>query len=314
VRVYGYLGATNPEYSLTISGPLVADQYEANDSFAAASDLGTLGGFVATNLSIHAADNDDYFRFTAAANGTAQVDLSFLHALGDVDVRVFDAAQTEIGNSTGVDDTENVTFSVTQGATYYVRVYGFADATNPEYSLTISAPVPTLLAGDYNGDGAVDAGDYIVWRRTLGTTGVPAFSGADGDGDGTVDQDDFDVWRTNFGRTLGAGSANAGVMPEAPANSDAATDNNHARRWRTPARGAFESQAAEAHESALETWPAAGAGSERIGKDDVIGSRRYVRHEAARESPSHDALDEVFASAGLRANYRPSRASWIVGT
>jgi hypothetical protein len=41
-----------------------------------------------------------------------------------------------------------------------------------------------------------------VWRKTLGTTGVPAFSGADGDGDGTIDQDDYGVWTANFGETL----------------------------------------------------------------------------------------------------------------
>ena len=49
----------------------------------------------------------------------------------------------------------------------------------------------------------------MLWRKTLGTTGVPAFSGADGDGDGAIDQDDYGLWRANFGNTLpppGAGS------------------------------------------------------------------------------------------------------------
>jgi uncharacterized delta-60 repeat protein len=63
-----------------------------------------------------------------------------------------------------------------------------------------ASSVPTLL-GDYNLDGAVDAADYIVWRKTLGTTGVPAYSGADGDGDGTIDQDDLNVWRAHFGQS-----------------------------------------------------------------------------------------------------------------
>jgi glucose/arabinose dehydrogenase len=66
--------------------------------------------------------------------------------------------------------------------------------------------------GDFNGDSKVDAADYVVWRKTLGTTGVAAYSGADGDGDGGIDQGDFDVWRANFGRTLGVGSG-AAVSP-----------------------------------------------------------------------------------------------------
>ena len=78
--------------------------------------------------------------------------------------------------------------------------------------LNCSPPGPAL-PGDYNRDGVVDAADYVVWRKTLGTTGVPAFSGADGDGDTTIDQDDYGVWRAHFGMTVpapGAGSA-AGV-------------------------------------------------------------------------------------------------------
>jgi hypothetical protein len=45
------------------------------------------------------------------------------------------------------------------------------------------------LAGDFNGDGAVNAADYIVWRKTGGN------------------QADYNMWRSNFGRTnSGAGT------------------------------------------------------------------------------------------------------------
>ncbi|MCI0332111.1 MAG: hypothetical protein L0228_02655 [Planctomycetes bacterium] len=73
-------------------------------------------------------------------------------------------------------------------------------------------PGPALL-GDYNQNGVVDAADYVFWRKTLGTSGVPAYSGADGDGDGMIDQDDYGVWRENFGETLplGAGSTEQGA-------------------------------------------------------------------------------------------------------
>ena len=70
----------------------------------------------------------------------------------------------------------------------------------------LQAAGPALL-GDYNLDGTVDAGDYVVWRKTLGTGGVPAYSGADGDGDGMIDQDDLAVWKANFGN-VSPGSGN----------------------------------------------------------------------------------------------------------
>jgi hypothetical protein len=55
------------------------------------------------------------------------------------------------------------------------------------------------IPGDYNGNGAVDAADYVVWRNTLGNTGTGL--AADGNGNDTIDAGDYDVWRANFGQT-----------------------------------------------------------------------------------------------------------------
>ena len=41
-----------------------------------------------------------------------------------------------------------------------------------------------LYPGDFNGDGTVNAADYIVWRKSGGT------------------QDEYNAWRANFGKTL----------------------------------------------------------------------------------------------------------------
>jgi hypothetical protein len=60
---------------------------------------------------------------------------------------------------------------------------------------------PNPLAGDYNRNGAVDAADYVVWRKMENRTVTP-YQGADGSGDGVVDQDDYSVWRADFGRQL----------------------------------------------------------------------------------------------------------------
>jgi glucose/arabinose dehydrogenase len=72
---------------------------------------------------------------------------------------------------------------------------------------------PGALAGDYNGNGAVDTADYVVWRKTLGSTTVLA---ADGDDNGRVDEFDYAVWRFTFGNSAGAGAvANSSAVPEA---------------------------------------------------------------------------------------------------
>jgi hypothetical protein len=54
------------------------------------------------------------------------------------------------------------------------------------------------LAGDYDLDGHVDAGDFVVWKETEGST---TDLRADGNGDGRVDQADHDLWKTQFGRS-----------------------------------------------------------------------------------------------------------------
>jgi hypothetical protein len=67
-------------------------------------------------------------------------------------------------------------------------------------SLIEGLPDPTL-DGDYNGDGKVDAADYVVWRKDPGANG--------GDPAG------YNTWRTNFGRTSGSGSGlGAAGVPE----------------------------------------------------------------------------------------------------
>jgi hypothetical protein len=77
------------------------------------------------------------------------------------------------------------------------------------------APEPT---GDYNGNGVVDAADYIVWRSTLDQPAVPAGSGADGDESGTIDAGDYTFWAARFGNTVpGAGGGAGGTAVPEPA-------------------------------------------------------------------------------------------------
>lgn len=72
--------------------------------------------------------------------------------------------------------------------------------------------------GDYNGDGTVDAADYVVWRKTLNQAAVPAGSGADGDESGTVDPGDYTFWVQRFGNVVaGSGSGAQGLAVPEPA-------------------------------------------------------------------------------------------------
>jgi hypothetical protein len=59
--------------------------------------------------------------------------------------------------------------------------------------------VVTGPSGDYNGSGDVDAADFVLWRRTVGSMSDLR---ADGDHDGIVGQSDYAIWRSNFGASI----------------------------------------------------------------------------------------------------------------
>jgi hypothetical protein len=70
-----------------------------------------------------------------------------------------------------------------------------------------------LPTGDYNGNGVVDAADYVVWRKTLGSAAAPAGSGADGNRNGLVTSGDYTFWQLRFGNSP-AGFASGSSVPE----------------------------------------------------------------------------------------------------
>jgi subtilisin family serine protease/subtilisin-like proprotein convertase family protein len=140
LHVYGFDGETNPNYTLrlVVSQALPGDRFEANDTFAQATDLGVLGSRHEPNLSIHLPGNDDYYRFTPAISGTLTADVFFTNSLGDLDVTLYSANRTELRSAVTENNNERIAFNVVGGQIYYLHIYGFSDATNPSYTLTTS--------------------------------------------------------------------------------------------------------------------------------------------------------------------------------
>ena len=79
----------------------------------------------------------------------------------------------------------------------------------------LTLAVVPALAGDFNGNGVVDAADYVVWRKSQGQTGIGL--AADADFNRTVDFVDYLVWRAHFGQAVpgsGAGTSELTAVPE----------------------------------------------------------------------------------------------------
>lgn len=99
-------------------------------------------------------------------------------------------------------------------ATETLPAIGFGMALDVQYtanSVLLAVVATPGLAGDYNNNGVVDAGDFVVWRNNLGqSVTLPNDTTP-----GSVAQADYNVWRTNFGKVAGSGmGAAAALVPE----------------------------------------------------------------------------------------------------
>jgi hypothetical protein len=80
----------------------------------------------------------------------------------------------------------------------------------------LSSPIAIRVrndAGDFNGDGSVDHGDFLGWDQSYGDFSVSYF-GAEGTGNGRVEGGDLLLWQRAFGTSPGMISA-AVAVPEA---------------------------------------------------------------------------------------------------
>lgn len=107
------------------------------------------------------------------------------------------------------DTTATDLSSATRGS-----VLAYLEFEHTGFRLATSAAAVSV-AGDYNGNGAVDAADFVMWRDHLGTT-YQLLNEVAGTTPGTVTAEDYSAWRARFGNTSGSGSglASMAAVPE----------------------------------------------------------------------------------------------------
>ncbi len=128
---------------------LTDDSYEQNDTFTAASNLGALTAN-RTVSQLVMADTADWYKFSTASTGksTDYVSINFTHALGDLDLALYNANGQLLRYSNGVSGTEKVSLSGLSSGTYYVLAYGYRGVTNPSYALNFYTGTTTATPTD----------------------------------------------------------------------------------------------------------------------------------------------------------------------
>jgi hypothetical protein len=154
-----------------------------------------------TNGMVNPIEYDQYGNLmtgvTTVWTGTAESGVWSGHSAGDWNDPAQDAT---VGDVYSLDPAwiDNGTLAGSQSA----RLYG------------ISTPRVSTLYGEYNDNGVVDAADYVMWRKNLGSS----VTLSNDQTPGFVTQPDFDVWRGNFGivgiLTGGGASIDSASVPE----------------------------------------------------------------------------------------------------
>ena len=91
-------------------------------------------------------------------------------------------------------------------------------STGGGFSLVVADAVRVVLtypleaSADFNGDEAVSAADFSIWRGTVGQTGAAGEAG-DGNLDGVVAIEDYELWREQYGAVAAATAASAVAVP-----------------------------------------------------------------------------------------------------
>lgn len=120
------------------SGGIPADQYDTgtnNNSLANAVDMGVLGTFTKTGLSIHFGLDSDYFEFQASSTGTYTVTTTGTGGTGNIDLYLYDANGNQLRASTGTSSSESVSFPFVQGDTYYIKTEAYNSQTVNNYQV-----------------------------------------------------------------------------------------------------------------------------------------------------------------------------------
>ena len=120
------------------------DVVASNNTFATASDLGSLDDVVEASLTLHQTYDLDYYKFTAASSGPIRIQLS--HTGGDANLFLYDKNYDEVGRSTRPSGTETINATLVGGHTYYIKAENFQylDDIVDNYALVIDGPVPAV--------------------------------------------------------------------------------------------------------------------------------------------------------------------------
>ncbi len=112
----------------------------------------------------------------------------------------------------GTNTTQVAAYTPVLPAATRRRLTALDAAALADIGWTVNVPLGPPNPADFNGDGAVTAGDLVAWRN-----GFRATDAGDADGDGDTDGNDFLIWQRHLGQTALIAAGAAVPEPASPA-------------------------------------------------------------------------------------------------
>jgi fibronectin type 3 domain-containing protein len=154
---------------VVIDEPPVGSNYENNNTFETAVDLGAITALTSIDgLELKTGEIADYYKFTFTATGDANsyARIDFINANGDLAVQLFDSSRKSVKTMDTSKDYEKLNLNKLVAGTYYIKISGYRNAVNA-YSLSINPPAVSVVSAPVN----------LSATLSVETNPVPALTG-----------------------------------------------------------------------------------------------------------------------------------------
>jgi hypothetical protein len=169
------------------------DAFEPNDDIGSATPAASVAP---TDTLYSVAGDADVFALDACVGGILTIDVSFLHAAGDIDIELLAADGNRLASAASADDDESLVWTGDRRGTVYLRVGMYGSAGCNTYRLATALEdagciwtEPDCANGiDDDGDGLTDCADAADCSAdTYCLPETDCANGVDDDGDGLTD-------------------------------------------------------------------------------------------------------------------------------
>ena len=202
VKGPGKIDLTGPAY---VSTPTAIYPYEITSDITGIGSLTKEGDGALVLFG-----NNDYTGDTIVKEGTLIVSNEGA-GLDDLASVMIEVGATMDLSFAGVDTIDDLWLGGTQ-----MGLGNYNSTTHPAYFITNSGTLrvfPSSLLGDTNGDGLVNAADYIALKTNMGLGSGAALADGDLDNDGDVDFDDLQILQDNYVAPGGGASGSTASSP-----------------------------------------------------------------------------------------------------